>query len=115
MTLVDLLGYPWQPLNTASGSSLDSFPITAGDHDRMPRAKCYQPGEYRGYSASKKGYFSGRTLQLMVTNDGQPVECVLPPGSYREVRALKTVQVEVPEGSRIEADKADHDDALAEL
>jgi hypothetical protein len=48
----------------------------------------------------------------MVTKDGQPVECVLTPGSYSDVRALTSSQVDVPEGRWMYADRAYHDDAL---
>jgi DDE family transposase len=42
----------------------------------------------------------------MVTQEGQPVECFLTPGSSSDVRALKTFALDVPEGSHIYADKA---------
>jgi hypothetical protein len=92
--------------------------MTACDHDRIPRAKLYQHQEYRGYIAGKTRYCYGLKLHLMVTNDGQPVECVLTPGSCSDVRALKTFQCAVPNGSHIYADKAYNnyaiEDGLAE-
>jgi Transposase DDE domain len=109
LTLFDLLGYTWKQLNTDSVYILDSFPITACDNYRIPRAKLYQHQEYRGYIASKKRYFYGLKLHLMVTKDGQPVECFLTPGSFSDVRALKTFQFDVPNGSHIYADKAYND------
>jgi hypothetical protein len=51
----------------------------------------------------------------MVTQDGQPVECFLTPGSYSDVRALKIFRFDVPEGRCIYADKADNDDELEDL
>jgi hypothetical protein len=39
LTLFDRCGPTWKPLNTASVSSSDRFPMTACDHDRIPRAK----------------------------------------------------------------------------
>jgi hypothetical protein len=109
VTLFDLLGYTWKPLNTESVYIIDSFPITACDNYRIPRAKLYQHQEYRGYIASKKRYFYGLKLHLMVTKDGQPVECFLTPGSFSDVRALKIFQFDVPNGSHIYADKAYND------
>jgi hypothetical protein len=106
LTLFDLLGYTWKQLNTESVYIIDSFPITACDNYRIPRAKLYQHQEYRGYIASKKRYFYGLKLHLMVTKDGQPVECFLTPGSFSDVHALKTFQFDVPKGSHIYADKA---------
>jgi Transposase DDE domain len=106
VTLFDLFGYTWKQLNTASVYIIDSFPITACDNYRIPRAKLYQHEESRGYIPSKKRYVYGLKLHLMVTKEGQPVECFLTPGSYSDVRALKTFQFDVPDGSRIYADKA---------
>jgi hypothetical protein len=51
----------------------------------------------------------------MAAKDGQPVECFLPPGSYRDGRALKSFQVDVPAGSRMDADRASNGDALEEV
>ena len=38
----------------------------------------YSKEEFRGYQASKKRYFYGLKIHLMVTQDGQPVECCSP-------------------------------------
>jgi len=62
--------------------------------------------------ASQKRYFYGLTLQRLVSKDGQPIECYLTPGSYSDVRVLKTVQCELPAGRHIDADKAYNDDEL---
>jgi hypothetical protein len=79
------------------------------DNDRIPRAKLYQHEVHRGYIASKKRYFYGLKIPLLVTKDGQPIECYLTPGSYSDVRVLKALQFDLPEGSRIYADKAYND------
>jgi Transposase DDE domain len=78
----------------------------------------YKGKAYRGYIASKQRYVYGLKVHLMVTQKGQPVECFLTPGSYSDVRAMKTFAFDVPEGSHIYADKAYNDyqmeDALFE-
>jgi hypothetical protein len=71
---------------------IDSFPVAVCDNYRIPRAKVYQQEKYRGHIASKKRYCYGLNVHRMVTKDGQPVECVLTPGSYSDVRALKSFQ-----------------------
>jgi hypothetical protein len=38
LMLFDLLGYTWKRLNTDSVDVIDSFPVVACDHDRLPRA-----------------------------------------------------------------------------
>jgi hypothetical protein len=107
--LFDLIGYTWKQLNTESAYVIDSFPIPACDNYRIPRVKLYQHEEYRGYIASKKRYFYGLKVHLLITKDGQPVECGLSPGSYSDVRMLKSFRFDVPEGSQIYADKAYND------
>jgi Transposase DDE domain len=115
LTLFDLLGYTWTQLNTESVYIIDSFPIVVCDNYRIPRAKLYRHEKYRGYIASKKRYFYGLKVHLLVTQDGQPVECFLTPGSYSDVRALKTFRFDVPEGSHVYADKAYNDYAMEDV
>jgi hypothetical protein len=76
------------------------------DNYRIPRVKLYRHEVHRGYIASKKRYFYGLKIHLMVTKEGQPVECFLTPGSSSDVRALQTFRFDVPEGSQVYADKA---------
>jgi Transposase DDE domain len=109
LTFFELLGHTWKQLNIDSVYIIDSFPIAVCDNYRIPRTKVYQHEMYRGYIARKKRDFSGLRVHLMVTQEGQPVECFLTPGSYSDVRALKTFAVDVPEGSHIYADKAYND------
>jgi hypothetical protein len=111
----ELLGHTWKQLNIDSVYIIDSFPIVVCDHDRIPRAKRYQHETYRGYIASKKRYVYGLKVHLMVTQEGPPVECFLTPGSYSDVRALKTFALDVPEGSHIYADKAYNDDEMEDV
>jgi Transposase DDE domain len=113
--LFDLLGYMWKQLNTESVYVIDSFPIAVCDNYRIPRAKLYQHEAYRGCMASKKRYFYGLKGPLLVTKDGQPVECFLTPGSYSDVRMLKTFRFDVPEGSHIYADKAYNDYVMEDV
>jgi hypothetical protein len=51
----------------------------------------------------------------MVTQDGQPVECFLTPGSFGDVDALKYYAYELPDGSLIYADKAYNDYEIEDL
>lgn len=107
--LFDLLGTLWKTLNTDAVYVIDSFPVAVCDNIRIPRSKIYSTEDFRGYKASKKRYFYGLKIHLMVTQDGQPVECFLTPGSFGDVDALKCYAYELPDGSRIYADKAYND------
>ena len=85
------------------------------DNYRIPHAHIYQQETYRGYIASQKRYVYGLKLHLLVTPQGHPVECFLTPGSLSDVRALRSFQFDVPEGSVISADKADNDYTMEDL
>jgi hypothetical protein len=114
-TLFDLLGQTWKDLNVESVYIIDSFPVTVCDNYRIPRARIYQEEAYRGYIASKKRYFYGLKIHLMVTPQGHPVECFLTPGSYSDVRALRFFPFNVPSGSCLYADKAYNDYEMEDL
>jgi hypothetical protein len=115
VTLFNCLGDTWKALNVEAVYVIDSFPVAMCDNYRIPRAKLYQQEVYRGYIASKKRYFYGIKIHLMVTAQGQPVECFLTPGSYSDVHALRAFQFDVPESSSIYADKAYNDYEVEDL
>ena len=85
---------------------MDSFPIAVCDNIRIRRSKIYSDENFRGYQASKKRYFYGRKIHLMVTQDGQPVEWCLTSGGFGDVDALQYDAYELPDGAIIYADKA---------
>lgn len=115
VSLFNLLGQIWKTLNTDSTYVIDSIPIAVCDNIRIRRSKIYGDEKYRGYKASKKRYFYGLKIHLMVTSDGQPVECVLTHGGLGDVDALKCYAYELPDGSIIYADKAYNDYEIEDL
>jgi hypothetical protein len=118
LTLFNLLGETWKELNELSVYVIDSFPIPACDNYRIPRSKRYRGEVWRGRQASKKRWFYGLKVHLLVTAQGQPVEFFLTPGSYSDTRVLLLYLFDLPEGARIMGDKAYNDygmeDALHE-
>jgi hypothetical protein len=113
--LFDFLGKIWKTLHTDAIYVIDSLPIAVCDNIRIRRSKIYSDENFRGYQASKKRYFYGLKVHLMVTQDGQPVECFLTPGSFGDVDALKYYAYELPDGSIIYADKAYNDYEIEDL
>jgi hypothetical protein len=113
--LFDLLGNIWKTLNTDAIYVIDSLPIAVCDNIRIRRSRIYSKEDFRGYQASKKRYFYGLKIHLMVTQDGQPVECLLTPGGFGDVDALKYYAYELPNGAIIYADKAYNDYEIEEL
>ena len=113
--LFNLLGGMWQELDHDSIYLIDSFPIAACDNIRIPRSKLYTDEMFRGYIASKKRYFYGLRIHLIVTKDGQPVEFFLTHGGFGDVDALKHYAYDLPENSTIYCDKAYNDYEIEDL
>ena len=115
LPLFCFLGEVWKELSTDSVYIIDTFPIPVCDNYRIPRAKIYQSETYRGYIASKKRYFYGLKIHIMVTKDGQPVEFFLTPGSIADVTGLQLFDFDLPEGAEVYADKAYNDYTIEDV
>jgi len=115
LLVFELLGSLWKQLNEESVYVMDSFPISACDNYRISRCRLYEGEAWRGYQASKKRYFYGLKIHLMVTQHGQPVEFFLTPGSWSDTRALKMYSFDLPEGSLVTGDKAYNDYVFEDL
>lgn len=113
--LFNLLGQIWKTLNTDAIYAIDSLPIAVCDNIRIRRAKIYTEEKFRGYTSSKKRYFYGLKIHLMVTQDGQPVECFLTHGGFGDVDALKYYTYALPDGAIIYADRAYNDYEIEDL
>ncbi len=105
LTLFSLLGETWKELNAESIYSVDSFPVAVCDNYRIRRAKLYRGESYRGCIASKKRWFYGLKVHLLVTQEGQPVEFFLTPGSFSDVGCLKDFDFDLPANSTVYADR----------
>ena len=106
LTLFSLLGETWKELNESSIYVIDSFPIAACDNYRIYRCHLYRGEQWRGYQSSKKRFFYGLKLHLLITQTGQPVEFFLSPGSYSDTNGLKVFFFDLPFGSKVTGDKA---------
>ena len=112
---IEILGDHWKALNANSIYVIDTFPIAVCDNWRIRRCRLYHEEKFRGKIASKRRYFYGLKLHLMVTAQGQPVEFFLTPGSESDVTHLKSFQFDLPDGSEIYADKIYNDYDLEDL
>jgi Transposase DDE domain len=114
--------------------AVDSLPVPVCDNIRIRRCRIYPLEEghddeddgtpkkkrsFRGYIASKRRYFYGLRVHLVVTQAGEPVEFSLAAGSEADVTVFKELELDLPEGSIICADKAytdyDYEDLLEEV
>src|SRR5207237_7319019 len=109
IVLFDLLAQTWKTLNTEAIYVIDSIPIAVCDNIRIRRSKIYAREDFRGYQASKKRYFYGLKIHLMVKQDGQPVECFMTSGGCCDVDVFVFYAYELPYGSIIYAYKAYND------
>jgi hypothetical protein len=118
LTLFRLLGETWKDLNRQTVYVIDSYPIAACDNYRICRSRRYRGEAWRGYQASKKRFFYGLKIHIMVTEQGQPVEFFLTPGGYSDTSAYKLYDFDLPQQAWITGDKAyndyDVEDALIE-
>jgi len=85
---------------------VDTFPVPACHNIRIRRCKLYRGNAFRGYCASKKQYYFGLKVCLIVTEAGEPVELALVPASTADVSALRCMDLNLPPGSEIFADSA---------
>jgi hypothetical protein len=106
LTLFAVLGETFKQMNAESVYVIDTFPIAACDNYRICRSRRYQGEAYRGRIASKKRYFYGLKLHLLVTAQAEPVEFFLTPGSCADVAGLDYFDFDLPAESQIMADKA---------
>ena len=89
---------------------VDSFPIPVCDNIRIRRCRLYRGEEFRGYIASKKRFFYGLRVHMIVTAEGgKPVEFFLEAGATNDNSAFKSFELDLPEGSTIYADKQYND------
>lgn len=94
---------------------IDSFPVAACDNIRINRCRRYRGEAWRGYQASKRRYFYGVKVHLVIAASGQPVEFVLTPGADGDCKVLKQLNLDLPEGSTLTGDKAYNDYAYEDL
>ena len=104
--------------------AVDSLPVAVCDNIRIKHCRLYPLKEhgaklFRGYIPSKRRYFYGLRVHLVVTKAGEPVEFALAPASETDLAVFKELDLELGEGAIICADKAytdyAHEDFLEEV
>lgn len=108
-TLLELLGEVFKQHNSSGEYVIDSLPIPVCDNIRISRCRLFPGEEHRGYIASKKRYFYGLKVHLVITGRGEPVDLVITPGSTADVTGFKLLDLDLPEGSTLLGDRAYND------
>lgn len=106
VTLFRLLGEVAKEQNDDNIYIIDSLPVAVCDNYRIRRCRIYRTEAYRGYQASKRRYFYGLKLHLVVTKTGQLVEFLLSPGAFSDTAALDQFDFDLPPEAWIIGDKA---------
>lgn len=84
---------------------VDTLPVPVCRNIRIKRCKIYRDtAAHRGYCASKKEYFYGLKVCLIVTEAGEPVEMLLVPGASADITALRSMDLNLPEQSTLFGD-----------
>lgn len=106
ITLFKILAESYVKLNQQQIYAIDTLPIAVCDNIRISRSKLYTDEAFRGYQASKRRYFYGLKVHLLVTASQQPVEFFLTPAGTSDVEGLQYFDFDLPPGSCVYGDKA---------
>jgi hypothetical protein len=101
---LSLLAQVHQSANPGRVHVVDTFPIPVCHNIRIKRCKLYRDEAFRGYCASKKQYYFGLKVSVIVTEAGEPVEVLLVPASTADITALRSMSLHLPEGSTLFGD-----------
>ncbi|MCG8332543.1 MAG: IS982 family transposase [Chitinophagales bacterium] len=100
------LGQTLKELNLSSQYMIDSFPVAVCRNIRIKRCKLLKGKAYRGENLSKREYFYGFKVQVITTLEGLPVEYFICAGSYHDITAFKSMNIDLPPQSELFADSA---------
>ncbi|MFZ5990692.1 MAG: IS982 family transposase, partial [Deinococcota bacterium] len=105
LPLLHLLAQVWRNLHPAQAYALDTFPLPACENIRTPRSRLFPDRAYRCFVPSKRVYFHGLKLHLLV-DDGKFVHQVnLTPGSFHDLVSLLLLPLDLPEGAELCLDR----------
>jgi hypothetical protein len=102
-------------LNLCHTYAIDSFPVVACHNIRIPRNRLLKDKMYRGCCASKRCYFYGFNVHIIVTADGTPVEYTFTAGNAHDMDGIRQLPLNLPDGSEIPADAACTDYDMEEM
>ncbi|MGC2310053.1 MAG: IS982 family transposase [Candidatus Babeliaceae bacterium] len=95
--------------NISKESIADSFSVESCHLVRSNRRKLFKEKEYVGFKSAKKDYFVGLKVHMLMSITRKPLEMAYSPASYHDLYAFKQLQLSLPSGSIIYADKAYND------
>lgn len=103
----------WEQLQEVQEYVLDTLPLALCENIRAPRCRLAKDLSYRGYTPSKRVYFHGLKLHLLVASNQFICEVELTPGSTADLDGLYLLPLDLPQGSELYLDRG-YTDYLAE-
>lgn len=110
-----ILAETFKKRNKSGEYILDSFPIPVCDNIRISRSKIFEGEDFRGFIPSKRRYFYGIRVHMIVAASGEPVEFLIAPGCESDLTLLKQLRFDLPPGSICYADKIYNDYGYEDL
>jgi len=95
----------FKKLNGSQIYSVDSFPVELCQIQREKRSKLWRDASLKGYNASKKKYFYGFKVHMVVTTNQEPVSCYISEGSMHDATASYKFLPTLPKNSIVIGDK----------
>lgn len=90
----------------ASHYAVDSFPVSYCQKNRIDKRKHFLKTNYIGFAPSKKRYFCGIKVHMVVTNKGRPIKVYFKPAAENDLNVLWTMELDIPPHSILYADGA---------
>ena len=95
----------FKKLNGSQIYSVDSFPVEICQIQREKRSRLWRDVSLKGYNASKKKYFYGFKVHMVVTTNQEPVSCYISEGSMHDTTASYKFLPTLPKNSIVIGDK----------
>jgi len=95
----------FKKLNGSQIYSVDSFPVELCQIQREKRSKLWRDVSLKGYNASKKKFFYGFKVHMVVTTNQEPISCYISEGSMHDTTASYKFLPTLPKNSIVIGDK----------
>jgi hypothetical protein len=95
----------FKQLNGTQIYSVDSFPVEICQIQREKRSKLWRDISLKGYNATKRKFFYGFKVHMVVTTNQEPVSCYISEGSMHDTTASYKFLSGLPKNSIVIGDK----------
>jgi len=92
-------------LNVSQIYSVDSFPVEICKIEREKRSRLWRDLSLKGYNASKKKFFYGFKVHMIITINQEPISFYISEGSMHDVTASYKILPNLPSTALVIGDK----------